>query len=464
MAGRKLADVWDRYVSVFREGVETEVKANTPLYSDNSGRGRKLKTIPKNSVIHIKPVDAPTPVTFLEVVWCETSCGDPHEGWVRITALKKPQTRAGGTQTFKMKPQDFRVAGFPLDRYIPYDTYLDALKRAIENRVELPTVVKTFLVELVNYCDSHSSGDRADLIAAYDNLVNSAYDAVIKDIQKDFSEMMAPICVLERGGSQMQRLGFPNLNKGNASVLIPEAGNEPLIDFKLKDGDDREYPFSVKVLSNTTNVIKPQDLVNFMDNNSRDDFMVEFEKTIQAKVLRALSPGPTRKGVAETTYEAIRILAQQSNLSSRFPSNILTAIPADCSSNTMTEAHMEQYSSVWSSMAATYYPQFNQDSQFTDTKLGGSGKKSAKYNQVSLIMQLAIQKLSDDGILQYRNIVVDYLMNKVTYYKFKLGGNGMPEFKMENKSFNQLKSTDRFKLRAKSYKSSPVNDRVGIQP
>lgn len=458
MAGRKLEDVWDRYVSVFRNGVETEVKVNTPLWSDATG-SRKLKTIPKNSVIHIKPVDAPNPVTFLEVVWCETSCGDPHEGWVRITALKKPQTRAGGT-SFNMKPQDF--PGFPLDKWIAYPAYLQALKTAIEVRIELPTVVKTFLVELVEYCDSHSTGDRADLVTAYRNLTDSSYDACIRNIQKDFSEMMAPICVLERGGSQMQRLGFPNLNKGNAMVFIPQAGNEPLIDFKMKDGDDREYPFSVKVLSNTTNVIKPQDLVEFMDSNRRDDFMVEYEKKLEAKVLRAL--GQTRKGVAETTYEAIRLLAQQSNLSSRFPSNILTAIPADCSSDNMTEAHMEQYSSVWSAMAATYYPQFNQQSQFTDARLGGSGKNKAKYNQVSLIMQLAVQKFSDDGILQYREIVVDYLMNKVTYYKFKLGGNGMPEFKMENKAYNQLRSTDRFKLRAKSYKTSPVNDRVGIQP
>jgi len=458
MAGRKLEEVWDRYVSVFRAGVETEVKINTPLWSDNKG-SRKIKTIPKNSVVHIKPVDAPIPVTFLEVVWCETSCGDPHEGWVRITALKKPQTRSGG-QSFEMKPQKF--PGFPLDRWIQYPAYLEALKTAIEVRVELPTVVKTFLVELVEYCDSHSAGDRADLVTAYRNLTDSAYDAVIKDIQKDFSEMMAPICVLERGASQLQQLGFTNLNKGNASVFIPQAGNEPLIDFKLKDGANREYPFSVKVLSNTTNVIKPQDLVNFMDANVRDPFMVEYEKKIEAKVLRTL--GNKTDSVAESTYKTIRLLAQQSNLTSRFPDNILQAIPADPSPTTMTEAHMEQYSSVWTQMAATYYPQFNQQSQFTDTTLGGSGKRNAKYNQVSLIMQLAIQKFSDDGILQYREIVVDYLMNKVTYYKFKLGGNGMPEFKMENKAYNQLRRTDRFKLRAKSYKSSPVNDRVGIQP
>ena len=144
MAGRKLEDVWDRYVSVFRNGVETEVKINAPLWADNRG-SRKLKTIPKNSVVHIKPVDAPTPVTFLEVVWCETSCGDPHEGWVRVTQLKKPQTRAGGT-SFNMKPQDF--PGLPLDDWIAYPAYLQALKTAIEVRVELPTVVKTFLIEL----------------------------------------------------------------------------------------------------------------------------------------------------------------------------------------------------------------------------------------------------------------------------------------------------------------------------
>lgn len=460
MAGRPLAQVWDRYVSVFRAGVQTEVSKETPLWDKPQDKARKLKSIPKGAVVHVKPVDAPRPVTFLEVVYCETSCGDPFEGWVRVTNLKKPATRPTGGQKFNMKPQDF--PSLPLDTNLSYTAYIAALKGAVESRVELPTVVKTFLVELIEYCNSHSTGDRADLVTAYRNLTDSAYEATVGNIQKDFSELIAPICVLERGGPQLTRLGFSDLNKGNAQIFLPGAGNEPLIDFKIFDGNAREYPFSVKVLSNTTNVIKPQDLVAFMDANARDSFMQQYENKIEGKILRVM--GNTRKGVAETSYEAIRLLAQQSAHASKFPSNILKAIPADASPSSMTDAHMQRYASVWADMSTRYYAKFNEDNQFNASNLGGSGKANARYNQVSLIMQLAIQKFSDDGHLQYREIVVDYLMNKVTYYKFRLTGNGMPEFKMENKAYNQLKPSDKFKLRAKSYKTSPVNDRVGIQP
>lgn len=460
MAGRPLVQVWDRYVSAFRAGVETSVSKDSPLWDAPKSSATKIVSIPKGALVHVKPVDAPQPVSFLEVVYCKNSCGSPYEGWVRVTNLKKPSGARPGGQRFNMKPQDFPA--LPLDAKLSYTAYVAALKHAIESRSNLPMAIKVYLVELVEYCETHTTSDRANLITAYQNLVASAYESSVANIQKDFSELMAPICVLERGGSQLARLGFVDLNKQNAQIFLPSAGNEPLIDFKIYDGNNREYNFSVKVMSSTTNVIKPQDLVSFMDANRKDAFMQEYEKKIEGKVLRVI--GNTAKGVAESSYEAIRLLAQHSAFSSKFPGNILEAIPSNASPSSMTDAHMLQYSAVWADMSTRYYPNFNRDGQFKDTSLGASGKSNARYNQVSLIMQLAIQKLSDDGHLQYREIVVDYLMVKVTYYKFRISGNGMPEFKMENNAFNTLKPSDKFKLRAKSYKSSPVNDRVGIQP
>ena len=125
---------------------------------------------------------------------------------------------------------------------------------------------------------------------------------------------------------------------------------------------------------------------------------------------------------------------------------------------------MQQYANVWQDMAQRYYPIFNSEDHLNNVRYGGSSKNNARYNQVSLIMQLAIQSFSDSGVLTYRNIIVDYLMSKVSYYKFGIRSNGMPEFVVENNLFNNIGTNDSFKLRAKSYKSSPVNDRVGIQP
>jgi len=457
MSARPLNQVWSRYVSAFRRGVQTTSKENLILYDGSSRTAKKVGTIPKDAVIHVGPINAPSYISRIPVTYRQGN-NDPVQGWVKSLGIRKPSTGSNRV-SFSLKPQDFPNVG---GTRLSFSDYYDNIIGSINNRSDLPDVVKNYLIQLVEYCNTHSQGDRTDLVSAYSSLSDSAYSSCVNLIIKDFSELIAPICVLHRGQSNLERMGFSNLSSSNATIFVPTAGNYPLVDFIISDSSGREYPFSVKALSNTTNVIKPQDILEFVKDNSTDKFIKDFKKTIQGKVLEVL--GETSKGVAQTSYETVRLLAEQSAYKNKFSPDILDAIPSNASSSNMDDAHMQQYANVWQDMAQRYYPIFNSEDHLNNVRYGGSSKNNARYNQVSLIMQLAIQSFSDSGVLTYRNIIVDYLMSKVSYYKFGIRSNGMPEFVVENNLFNNIGINDSFKLRAKSYKSSPVNDRVGIQP
>ena len=451
----KIQDVWPRYIPVFRNGHDGTVARATPIYDSENG-SRKLGSIPKDADVHYVAANIPTPPTRMEVLWYPNSRADePTRGWINLSAVKKPPMSGRGVKV-SMKPQDFPgIGGVEL----AYSAYLDKIKEVVLAR-DIPISLKDYLIQLIEYCDSHSSGDRADLISAYNVFAASDAFASLANIQKDFSELMAPICVLERGQRQLANMGFAELNKNNAIIFVPTAGNYPLVDFIIKDTSGREYPFSVKVMSSTTNVIKPQDLMEFVDDNPTDAFIRKFKQTTEYEVLRRL--GDTTKGVAQTQYETIRYLAQTQPYKSELPANLSTLIPANPTPQNFTDEIIDENMETWNSMYDRWIrgnPRFLNESTLTRGRLG-------KYNQLSYLMAVAICKISQlsNGGLNYLGIVRDFLMAKVSYYKFKINSNGMPEFKMENKFHNDFDANTKFVLRTKASKGSPLNDRIGVQP
>ena len=136
-------------------------------------------------------------------------------------------------------------------------------------------------------------------------------------------------------------------------------------------------------------------------------------------------------------------------------------IPDNPDKQRFTDAVIDANREVWNEMYDEYYREGR--GQLDDA---GLIRKNGKYNQLSYLMQVTIAKISQDRSrgLNYLEIVRDFLMEQVAYYKFKINNNGMPEFKMENKFHNEFDANTKFVLRAKSSKGSPINDRLGVQP
>ena len=124
---------------------------------------------------------------------------------------------------------------------------------------------------------------------------------------------------IERGAADLDKLGYGRLNKKNAQVFLPAAGNEPLIDFVIFDEENTSYPFSVKKISKTTNVVKPQDIISLINkkqiDGNKDDWVEKYKKTVEFKILEVLAENKVRDG----SFLALELIAKDLKLKTKLP-------------------------------------------------------------------------------------------------------------------------------------------------
>ena len=443
---RSIKEAWADYKRHYATGFEVNAKKDIPVY-DGYKSTRKIATIKKGTPVHVKPLTGENYVTKIEV----TFDSDKH-GWITTTALGKPNASPSGKKkkSCPMKPQDFDgIAGVKLG----FNAYYRKVLSSIQKRDDMPMVLKNYLTELTEYCMHHGPAERRELTEAYAELTKSEYITCMKDIEKDFSEITAPLCVLERGSSELVKLGFPELNKGTGSVFIPTEGNYALVDFMLYDQDDREYQFSVKKISKTTNVVKPQDIIDLLDKSANAKWVKEYKRTFEFKLLKVLGDNGVRVG----SFKALELCAGESKIRSHLPADVLNNIPKMIKDGDPSETDIELAHDLWWKLAEVYY---NDAIDYWTAPKHSSGIVGI----ASLICQIMLRKLSaDKKLISFRDVVEEFVMREVVYYKFAAPG-GIPNFYMENHLKNNLKPNDDYYLREKSSIGNPYRDKVGVQP
>ena len=216
-------DKWKKYFSDVEQF--TKMKADAPLYSVDGTRIAG-KTISKGEVITV-PVDDNYNSKIL-ITW-----NDDHYR-VSINAVDKP---IAVVDKMQLKPDFFEIGG----TFGASDFEKEIIK-LINKHKEISDDLKDYLIELVK----HASGDNntKKLKDAHDKIAEEP--KVLATINKDFLEVLGPMYARE----------YLDLPK-SVDYLFPLAGNEPLFDFKIIDGD-KEYMFSSKAgKSPNTNTIKP---------------------------------------------------------------------------------------------------------------------------------------------------------------------------------------------------------------
>lgn len=443
---RSIKEAWADYKRHYSAGFEVNAKADIAVYEAFKGR-RKVATIKKGSPVHVKPLTGENYVARIEVTY-----DGNKNGWITTTALGKPGATPTGRKkkSCPMKPQDFDgIAGVKLG----FNAYYQKVLAAIQKRDDMPMVLKNYLTELTEYCMHHGPAERRELTEAYTELTKTEYITCMNDIEKDFSEITAPLCVLERGSSDLEKLGFPELNKMTGSVFIPTAGNYALVDFMLYDQDDREYQFSVKKQGKTTNVVKPQDIINLLDESANTKWVKAYKRTFEFKLLKVLADNGTRVG----PFKALALCAGESKIRSHLPADVINNIPKMIKDGDPSETDVEVAHELWWKLAEVYY---NEAIDYWTEPRHSSGIVGI----ASLICQIMLRKLSvDKKLITFRNIIEEFVMREVVYYKFAAPG-GIPNFYMENHLKNNLKPGDEYYLREKSTIGNPYRDKVGVQP
>jgi len=443
---RSIKDAWNDYKRHYHSGFEINAKADIVVYKNSTG-SLKIDTIKKGSPVHVKPLTSENYVTRIEVIF-----DGGKTGWIGTPALGKPKATASGKKKMScpLKPQDFDgIAGVKLS----FDDYYKRVISSIKKRSDLPMLLQTYLIELTDYCMHHGPAEKKELVEAYKELSMSEYIDCMNDIEKDFSEITAPLCVLERGSRELKDLGFPELTKNGASIFIPVEGNYALVDFMIYDHKDREYQFSVKKISKTTNVVKPQDILELLEKDAKTKWVKEYKKTFEYNLLKVLADNNVKTG----SFEALKLCAKDKTISKELPNILVTDIDKVVPDNEITEEHVNSFREHWLSLANIYYKEAIQ--YWSQPK-----HKSGVVGIASLICQIMLRKLSaEKKLITFRSVIEEFVMREVVYYKFAAPG-GIPKFYMENHLKNNLSPGDNYYLREKSSIGNPFRDKVGVQP
>lgn len=158
------------------------------------------------------------------------------EGRIKLSDLDKP-IHAIKTVKFDLKPDKIGLVG-----RVEMKRYHDHLQTLIHDHDEIPSAAKNYLSALTRYAHEHNETSLFLLEKSFLEIKDDR--PLINTINRDFLESLGPLISLTHDHQ------FIDLD-----AFFPEAGNEPLYDFKLIS-NDREELFSSKKSSGSTNTLK----------------------------------------------------------------------------------------------------------------------------------------------------------------------------------------------------------------
>tara|TARA_A200000159_G_C7330421_1_gene342694 strand:- start:1656 stop:2861 length:1206 start_codon:yes stop_codon:yes gene_type:complete len=329
---------------------------------------------------------------------------------VTFNNIQKP----GRETAVNLKPQAF---GIGETKYNITD-YVDLVLTSIEERTNLSPETKNYLQSLVLY------------YAGFENLqfTQSAYNAAssslpMRDIKKDFGEVLGPIAVIKK--QILSELSIPSGN--TTKIYMPSRPNEPLMDYGIIVGN-KTYVVSAKS-GTTTNVVKPQDVIDLLKKNSTK--LRKYENTEQYKILESLS----QNGIVDGAIIA----------ASKLPGGPSPAAAEDVKKKLKTGSYKDDKYDV--GLMASF---INSNDYL---------KKQTKptLNQIMYECEKMIAAKSKNG-LNFTPMFKDAVENQVIYIKFDISGS-RPDFQViMNDDFSAKKVT----LRTKNGYTRR-SDRMGIQ-
>jgi len=329
---------------------------------------------------------------------------------VTFNNIQKP----GRETAVNLKPQAF---GIGETKYNITD-YVDLVLTSIEDRENLSPETKNYLQSLILY------------YAGFENLqfTESAYNAgrstlPMRDIKKDFGEVLGPIAVIKK-----QILNGLNIPKDNTvKIYMPSRPNEPLMDYGIIVGN-KTYVISAKS-GTTTNVVKPQDIIDLLKKNPTK--LRKYQRTEQYKILESLS----ENGIVDGAIIA----------ASKLPGGPSAEAAADVKKKLKSGSYKDDKYDI--ALMASF---INSNDYL---------KKQTKptLNQIMYECEKMIAAKSKNG-LNFTPMFKDAVENQVIYVKFDISGS-KPDFEViMNDDFSAKKVT----LRTKNGYTRR-SDRMGIQ-
>ena len=284
-----------------------------------------------------------------------------------------------------------------IDKDIPYKSYYSLLINSINTTDKLDDSQKEVLIALTEDAAGSTTASKSKVKKVMKSLGQTLS---LSTINNDFGEVLGPLAVMT------QRL-LP-IDSRSAIVRIPGRSNEPLLDYKITD-KNREYKISAKS-GNTTNTLKPSDVVSLIEDNNltnKNFLYKKWKNTPQYALLKILDSGSTKQG------------------------------PIDAGMWLKKNGYASYFSWL---------------------------KKSDYTEEIRQKAETAIVLISREA-LDFTEIFSDSVTSKVYYIKFKMSATGDIEWKLVETSQDKKESKKTLKrvtFRSKNFVGRP-KDKLGFQ-
>lgn len=275
-----------------------------------------------------------------------------------------------------LKPQAFGLDG------VEYTLtgYLRALRNSIASRTDINGELQEYLLDLVQFAETGGTN-----ITGYD-----IRNFPIRDIIKDFGEVIGPIYCIKRGLTSYN-IGV----NGSSKIFIPVAPNEPLLDYYINAGRN-SIKVSAKAVG-TSNTLKVADLVPVVLQNP---FLLQkYANSIEFQTMRAIHENSMVQGPIQACG-ILGIITPQAVSS-------VSANPTDVPDKSLFQNLIS-----------------------SDTRLQNNSSVTTK--QVSFLCEKALIEYSKQSInsARYTEIIRDVLRNEIYFVKLNISG-GVPSFQVQ---------------------------------
>jgi len=366
MAGSRGIDNWNKNWRG-RGNVSTVVKTSSgaPYYEQ------------QNSVSTVGRIPRGTQVVYIDnISRVHNKVAVQYNGqtvYTNIDNLAKPRS----ISVVNLKPQAFGLAGTEYT----LSGYITALKNSIRSRSDIQGDLQEYLLDLVEFADTNSSN-----ISGYD--IN---DLPIRDIIKDFGEVIGPIYCIRRGLSRYN-VGVNITSK----IFIPVAPNEPLLDYYIIAGSNR-IKVSAKARG-TSNTLKVADLVPVILGNPT--LLRKYSNSIEFNTMRQIYDNTMIQGPIKACG-VLGIITQEAV-------NSVASNPADVPDTSLFTNLIQ-----------------------SDVRLQNSSQVTTR--QVSFLCEKALIDYSKKETIKYTEIVREVLKNEIYFVKLDING-GIPSFMTQSTS------------------------------
>jgi hypothetical protein len=270
-------DSWEKYYEG-NDGVVVEVKKSAPYYGDEITSKQEGILPLKGKVIyrdifsqHIKK-GGNNKIAF--------QFDEPGSVYYSsVDNFRKP----GGTSGIGLKPKSFGIENVTfISTSSYYNTIVDALNRRRDNG-EIGGELYEYLLAVLNYAKTGTTS--------------------FNDIQKDglpwgeitsyFGELAGPLaCVSGRCSGLSQIISSPS----SCKIYMP-SDSVALYDYKLiNSSTGAEYMISAKRGGSVSNVVKPQFVVDPLNDVTSDNSLSRLKRTLAYRVLQILADNPAKSG------------------------------------------------------------------------------------------------------------------------------------------------------------------------